>query len=106
MTDKRIVDLRTYTIRPRRMGDFIKHFDTLAMPLLLKHLGTPLGFYTTSVGTLNQFIHVWMYDSLEDYEKRSLARDTDPAFNEYLEATRDMVLAQENKLIKPTTIQF
>ena len=49
--DYPIVDLRFYSIAPRGMAEFLQHFNQLAMPLLMKHLGTPVGFYTTTVGT-------------------------------------------------------
>ncbi|RAS28685.1 MULTISPECIES: NIPSNAP family protein [unclassified Pseudomonas] len=99
--DKAIVDLRVYTIRPRCMAAFLEAFEQLAMPILRRHLGTPLGFYVSSIGPLNQVVHLWGYDSLADFERRSAARDADPGFAAYLQATRDLVVAQETRIIKP-----
>ena len=70
---KALVDHRIYTIQPRKMGEFIEVFDRLAMPLLLETLGHPLGFWTSLVGPQNQFVHLWGYDSLADYEQRCRA---------------------------------
>jgi len=39
MIQDAIVDLRVYTIRLRKMAEFIEVFDRLAMPVQLKHLG-------------------------------------------------------------------
>ncbi|MDZ3991682.1 NIPSNAP family protein [Pseudomonas sp. Teo4] len=102
--DKAIVDHRIYTIRPRCMAAFLEAFDTLAMPILLRHLGPPLAFYVSSIGPLNQVVHLWGYDSLDDFEKRSAARDADPDFAAYLHATRDLVVAQETRIVRP--VQF
>ena len=44
MIHKPVIDHRIYTIRPRGMSEFIEVFDRLAMPILLEHLGAPLGF--------------------------------------------------------------
>jgi hypothetical protein len=99
--DKAIVDHRIYTIRPRCMAAFLEAFEQLAMPILRRHLGTPLGFYVSSIGPLNQVVHLWGYDSLADFERRSAARDADPDFAAYLQATRDLVVAQETRIIKP-----
>ncbi|GAB6403100.1 NIPSNAP family protein [Pseudomonas sp. MHK4] len=101
MNHKPIVDHRIYTIKPRGMAEFLEVFDRLAMPLLLKHLGAPLAFYTSSIGPLNQVVHLWGYDSLGDFEKRSCARDSDPEFNEYLQASKHLIVAQETRIIKP-----
>ena len=102
--DKAVVDHRIYTIRPRCMAAFIEAFDQLAMPILLRHLGAPLAFYTSSIGPLNQVVHLWGYDSLDDFEKRSAARDADPDFAAYLHATRDLVVAQETRILRPASL--
>jgi len=101
---KAIVDHRIYTIRPRCMAAFLDAFDQLAMPILLRHLGAPLGFYVSSIGPLNQVVHLWAYESLDDFERRSAARDADPDFAAYLQATRDLVVAQETRIIKPVQL--
>lgn len=101
---KAIVDHRIYTIRLRKMGEFIEVFDRLAMPILLKTLGSPLGFWTSHVGPLNQFVHLWGYDSLADYEQRCLARDTHPDFPKYMAASEHLIVAQETRLIRRTVL--
>ena len=82
------------------MGEFIEVWDRLAMPILLRTLGSPLGFWTSLVGPQNQFIHCWGYDSLADYEQRCQARDTHPDFPKYLAATEHLIVAQETRLIR------
>ena len=95
-----IVDHRVYTIALRRMPEFLDVFDRLAMPVLLETLGHPLGFYTSLVGPQNQFVHLWAYESLADYEARSRARDTHPDFPAYLQASAHLITAQETRLIR------
>jgi hypothetical protein len=97
---KALVDHRIYTIRLRKMGEFIEVFDRLAMPILLRTLGHPLGFWTSLVGAQNQFVHLWGYDSLADYEQRCAARDAHPDFAAYLAASAHLIDAQETRLIR------
>ena len=97
---KPLVDHRIYTIRLRKMGEFIEVFDRLAMPVLLQTLGHPLGFWTSWVGPQNQFVHLWGYDSLADYEARCRARDAHPDFPAYLAASEHLIVAQETRLIR------
>lgn len=96
-----IVDHRVYTIVPRGMPEFLEVFERLAMPILLRHLGRPLAFYTSSIGPLNQAVHLWGYEDLADFERRSLARDADVEFAAYLQASRHLVVAQETRIIRP-----
>ena len=101
---KALVDHRIYTIRLRKMPEFLEVFNRLAMPILRETLGEPLGFYVSHVGPLNQFVHLWGYDDLADYERRCLARDTHPDFPAYLSASEHLIVAQETRLIKAVPI--
>lgn len=95
-----LVDHRVYTIALRKMPEFFDVFQRLAMPVLLETLGHPLGFYTSLVGPQNQFVHLWGYEDLADYERRSRARDNHPAFGAYLAASGHLITAQETRLIR------
>jgi len=95
-----LVDHRVYTIALRKMPEFLDVFDRLAMPILLETLGHPIGFYTSLVGPQNQFVHLWAYESLADYEARSRARDMHPDFPAYLQASAHLITAQETRLIR------
>jgi hypothetical protein len=99
-TEKPIVDLRIYTIRLRRMAEFLDIFDRLAMPVQLKYLERPLGMFTSVVGTLNQVVHLWEFDSMGEFEARHAARDMDPDWPAYLSASADLIIAQENRFLR------
>jgi hypothetical protein len=100
MQPKQLVDHRVYTIALRRMNEFLEVFDRLAMPVLLETLGTPIGFHVSQVGPLNQFVHLWSYDDLADYERRSTQRDAHPDFPAYLKASEHLIVAQETRLLR------
>lgn len=98
--ERPLIDHRVYTIRLRKMGEFLDVFNRLAMPVLLQTLEHPLGFYTSLVGPQNQFVHLWAYESLADYERRSQARDSHPGFAAYLAASEHLIVAQETRLVR------
>ncbi|APA84675.1 NIPSNAP family protein [Paraburkholderia sprentiae WSM5005] len=97
---KPFVDHRIYTIRPRGMAEFIDVFDRLAMPIQLKYLGAPVGFYMSDIGALNQVVHLWGYESLGDYDQRRTERDADPQWPAYLQASAHLIVAQESRIIR------
>ena len=97
-----IVDVRTYNIVPRKMGEYLALFESQALPVLRRHLGDPLGYFVVEHGPLHQVVHLWGYESLADLEQRRGARDADPAWGEYLQATEGLVVSQDNKLTRPT----
>jgi hypothetical protein len=100
MADKPIIDLRIYTIIPRGMPEYLKLFEEMALPIQLRHIGPPVGYYTTEIGALNQVVHLWGFDSLADMEARRAARNADPGWPGYLAASAHLVLAQENRIIR------
>ena len=100
MSTRTLIDHRVYTIALRKMPEFLEVFHRMAMPLLLETLGHPLGFYTSLVGPQNQFVHLWAYEDLADYERRCRARDSHPGFPAYLQASAQLITAQETRLIK------
>lgn len=102
--NKPLVDHRVYTIALRMMPEFLDVFHRLAMPVLLETLGHPLGFFTSLVGPQNQFVHLWGYDDLTDYERRCQARDSHPAFGAYLSASGHLITAQETRLIRAVAL--
>jgi hypothetical protein len=96
-----IVDVRTYTLLPRKMPRYLELFETHALPVMQRHGLELLGYYVSQIGALNQVVHLWRYDSLADLEKKRSARDADPGWGEYLSLTDGLVLMQENKIMRP-----
>ena len=83
------------------MAEFLEVFDRLAMPVQVRHLGgPPIGFYVSDVGPLNQVVHLWAYENLADYDVRRTRRDRDPDWPAYLKASADLIVAQENRLVR------
>ena len=74
------------------------------MPIHVRHLGEPMGIFTTDVGTLNQVVFFWRYESQADREKRRDALEADPDWVSYLKKSGEAgnVQHQENKIIKAT----
>jgi hypothetical protein len=96
-----IVDVRTYTLIPRKMARYLELFEKHALPVMQRHGLELAGYYVSSIGPLNQVVHIWRYDSLADLEKKRTARDADPAWGEFLSLTEGMVLMQDNKVMRP-----
>jgi hypothetical protein len=97
---KPFIDHRIYTIKPRGMAEFIDVFDHLAMPIQLRYLGVPVAFYMSDIGALNQVVHLWGYESIADYDERRTARDNDPEWPAYLQASAHLIVAQESRIIR------
>jgi NIPSNAP len=98
-----IVDVRTYTLIPRRLTTYLELFEKNALPVMKRHNLELIGYFVSHIGPLNQVVHLWRYDSLADMERKRTARDADPAWAEFLAMTEGMLLVQENKAMRPTS---
>ena len=98
-----IVDVRTYTLVPRKLANYLELFEKHALPVMTRHGLELMGYYVSYIGPLNQVVHLWRYDSLADMEGKRTARDADPAWGEYLSLTEGMVLVQDNKVMRPAS---
>ena len=99
-----IVDLRTYTMVPGRLGAYLKLYEAEGLPIHVRHLGAPIGIFTTDVGELNQVVFFWAFQSQADREKRRAALEADPDWVTYRRKSADAgnVQHQENKIIVST----
>jgi hypothetical protein len=97
-----LVEQRSYTIKPLRTADFVSLYETMALPLQKKYLGRLIGFYTTEVGTINQVVHLWGFESMADRESRRAAMLADPAWPAYVNALRelDLIVHQETRFLR------
>lgn len=100
-----IVEERIYTFHPTKLRPWLELYEKYAMPVQKKHLGRNIGFFVTEIGTLNQVVHLWEYDSLADRERRRAAMWNDPDWKEYLKRGNELaaVQAQEVKIMIPTS---
>ena len=98
-----IIDHRTYTIAHGRTGEYLDLFEKIAMPIQKRHLGKPIGYFETSIGYLNQVVHLWSYESLADMELKRKARDADPDWAAYKKRSAGMLITQENKILVPVS---
>jgi hypothetical protein len=98
-----IYEHRTYTLHHGTMDVYLERYRTQALPLQLKHLGRLLGFFVSDIGTLNQVVHIWAYDSMADREQRRAALDADPAWVSFKDINRGSFVHQEVRILRPAS---
>jgi hypothetical protein len=102
-----VFDLRTFTVKSGRFAEYIELHKKTAFPLLIKHLGEPVGYWASITGEMNQFVHLWRFDDFSDMERRQAALSDDPAWRDYVinDLGKSAVLQrQESMLMRPIEI--
>ena len=101
-----IIDERTYTIAPGRLNAYLETHLREALPIMRQYLGEPYGYFVTETGTLNQFVHLWRYESMAEREQRRAAMYSDPKWLAYRERAggAGWILNQENRILQAIDI--
>jgi hypothetical protein len=97
---KPLVEFRSLSIKRRRLPEFLRLFETMAAPLLLRHVGAPIGFFASDIGELNELHQLWGYDSLADMEARQTALRAEPEWQTYLDAAAPLIVRQQTRAIR------
>lgn len=96
-----IVEQRTYTFKPGNMVPWLKAYEEEGLPIQNRVLGGLIGFFRTELGTLNQTVSLWRYDSLAEREARRAALAEDPEWQAFLPKAASLIERQEVAILVP-----
>jgi len=97
-----IYELRTYQLVPGGVAEYLELARTKILPWIGEHGIKPLGFWRTEIGQLNEVVHLWAYEDLNDRQAKWGAWAKDPRRAEVLARLRAIVVSQSNKILLPT----
>jgi hypothetical protein len=97
-----VVDFRQYTLKVGAVQTFLELFEKEGLEPQRRILGNFLGLYRTEIGpNINQIIMMFGYADAGERERRRAALYKDPAFAAYLVKARELIAAQEVRLLVP-----
>lgn len=97
-----ILEERDYRLVPGKLGAFMAAYETLGLPVQRRHLGEPVGFFSTDIGELNHVIAMWRYTDYAERSERREAMLNDPDWAEYLAAIEGLIDVQNIRILTPT----
>jgi hypothetical protein len=92
---------RSYTLKPGAVGTYFKIYEAEGLEVQKRILGNLIGYFQTDFGTLNQVVHIWAYESLDDRARRRAALYKDPAWQSYIPKVLPLIERMENRLLLP-----
>lgn len=98
-------EMRTYTLDPLKMADWLALYQSHALAVQREHLGNLVGFFTSEFGEVNQVVHIWGYASLDERSERRAAMAADPRWAQFSRLNRELgaVLRLQSRLLRPTS---
>jgi hypothetical protein len=96
-----IVEMRQYTFKSGKVKEYFKLVEDEALALQVKHLGAPVGYYTTDIGPQDQVIHMWAYDDYADRERKRNELDAEPAWRAFQPKSAELVQSYDTRILLP-----
>lgn len=94
-------EVRTYRLNNGALPAYLEAVEQEGIAIQSRHLGTLVAYLHSEIGPLNEIVHIWAYDSLDEREKRRAALQADPAWQAFLPKIRDLIVSGDNKIMKP-----
>ena len=92
---------RTYTLKPGSLAAYLKTYEAEGLAVQKAILGNLVGYFSTEFGTLNQVVHIWAYESLDERARRRAKLWQDQTWLAYAAKIIPLVEKMENRLLLP-----
>lgn len=96
-----IIEKRTYTLHPGKTQEFLEMYEREGLPLHTKYLPMA-GYFISDIGTLNQVITMWRYESMAEREEKRAALYSDPDWIAFAPKTTHLIQKMETMIMRPT----
>ena len=96
-----LVEMRTYTLQIGKTADYFKLYEAEGLDVQKRILGRLVGYYRTELGDLNQIVHMWGYEDMNERDARRTALFKDPQWLAYLDKARGYFVSQKTQLLVP-----
>jgi NIPSNAP len=96
-----IVELRDYHVYTGKLNELVGLYESRGIPMQVRHLGNLIGAFTTDVGALSTYTHIWGYESYAEREERRAALQADPDWRAFLAVIQPLIHTQQNRIMTP-----
>ncbi len=97
-----IVEERDYHVYTGKLNELVGLYEQEGIALQQRHLGRLVGAFTTDVGAVSTYTHIWAYDDYADRERRRGALQADDAWRAFLAKIQPLIHTQQNRILIPT----
>jgi hypothetical protein len=96
-----IVEERTYTLEVGKVAEYLRLYEEEGLAIQTRILPRMVGYFSTEIGTLNQIVHLWAYEDLEERRRKRAELVADEEWLAYVAKVRPLILHQENRILIP-----
>jgi hypothetical protein len=94
-------EIRTYRLKNGAIPAYLRAVEETGIAIQKKYLGTLVGYFFSEIGPINEIVHIWAFQNLDDREERRSRLMADADWQAFLPKIRDLIEVAENKIMKP-----
>jgi NIPSNAP protein len=98
-----IVEQRDYHVHTGKLLELVGLYETEGNALQQEFLGSFVGAFTTDVGELSTYTHMWGYESYADRAERRARLQADERWKAFLAKVQPLIHTQRNRIMVPTS---
>jgi hypothetical protein len=98
-----IVEQRDYHVYTGKLPELVQLYETEGIAIQQEILGNLVGAFTTDVGQLSTYTHMWRYDSYAERDRRRAALQADERWQAFLPRILPLIHTQQNRILLPTS---
>ncbi|MFD1725667.1 NIPSNAP family protein [Rhizobium viscosum] len=96
-------EIRTYRLRNGAIPEYLKVVGEVGITIQKKHLGNLVGYFSSEIGPINEIVHIWGFETLDDRQARRSRLAADPQWQAFLPQIRDLIVTAESKIMTPAS---
>jgi len=97
-----ILEQRDYHVYTGKLSELVRLYETEGIAIQQEVLGGFVGAFTTDVGSLSTYTHLWRYDSYEERATRRAALQARDDWKGFLAKIQPLIHMQQNRILLPT----
>lgn len=97
-----IYEMRTYRLSTGTVPTYVERVAHEGIEIQRRHLGYLIGYFVTEIGPLNQIVHIWAYEDLEDRARRRAELAADPEWAAFMPRIQELIETMECKILAAT----
>jgi hypothetical protein len=98
-----IVEQRDYHVFTGKLPELLRLYETEGIEIQKRYLGRLIGAFTTDVGAVSTYTHIWAYDDYAERERRRAELQADEQWRDFLAKIQPLIHTQQNRILIPTS---
>ena len=98
-----IVEQRDYHVHTGKLSELVGFYETEGIAIQRDVLGGFVGAFTTDIGELSLYTHLWRYESYDERAARRATLQARDDWKAFLVKIQPLIRKQQNRILIPTS---